>query len=154
MEQLEQKIIETAFKKIDTLSDDKLEKLCENYAGIQPELLDYVISASIEYNNAQLEGLIIYYFCIFMEINSLRKTTKNRINNQEVIDFEEEFLEVIKDYFQNENLDVLEEYTDQPELVQFMIMEISTPDEDGTQLEDETAIQLFISCIAMIKLLN
>ena len=62
--------------------------------------------------------------------------------------------EVIKDYFQNENLDVLEEYTDQPELVQFMIMEISTPDEDGTQLEDETAIQLFISCIAMIKLLN
>ncbi|MDG1842455.1 MAG: hypothetical protein P8I93_08920 [Crocinitomicaceae bacterium] len=154
MEQLEQKIIETAFKKIDTLSDDELEKLCENYVEIQPELLDYVISASIEYNNAQLEGLIIYYFCIFMEINSLRKTTKNRINNQEVIDFEEEFLEVIKDYFQNENLDVLEEYTDQPELVQFMIMEISTPDEDGTQLEDETAIQLFISCIAMIKLLN
>ena len=89
-----------------------------------------------------------------MEINSLRNTSKNRINNQEVIDFEEEFLEVIKDYFQNENLDVLEEYTDQPELVQFMIMEISTPDEDGTQLEDETAIQLFISCIAMIKLLN
>ena len=46
MEQLEQKIIETAFKKIDTLSDDELEKLCENYVEIQPELLDYVISAS------------------------------------------------------------------------------------------------------------
>ena len=154
MEQLEQKIIETAFKKIDTLSDDELEKLCGDYAETQPELLDYVLSASLEYNNAQLEGLIIYYFCIFMEINSLRNTSKKRINNEEVIDFEEEFLEVIKDYFQNENLDVLEEYTDQPELVQFMIMEISTPDEDGSQLEDETAIQLFISCIAMIKLLN
>ena len=154
MKQVSQDIIETAYKTIDSLDDNKLEQLCEKYAGSQPELLDYILSATIEYKNPELEGLIIYYFCLFMEINRLQKTTEKSIQAQEIIDFEEDFLIVIKDYFDSENLEILEEYTDQTELIQFMIIEISTPDEDGSQLDDQTAIQLFISSIAMIKLLN
>jgi hypothetical protein len=33
-------------------------------------------------------------------------------------------------------------------------MEISTEDEDGSMLDDETATQLFIVTIAMISLMN
>jgi hypothetical protein len=35
-----------------------------------------------------------------------------------------------------------------------MAMEISTEDEDGTALDDETATQLFIVSLAMITLMN
>ena len=35
-----------------------------------------------------------------------------------------------------------------------MSMEVSTPDEDGTKLDDETATQLFIVTTAMIGLLS
>ncbi|MEY3238246.1 MAG: hypothetical protein RI883_2347, partial [Bacteroidota bacterium] len=42
----------------------------------------------------------------------------------------------------------------QPELAQFMAMEISTSDEDGSTLDDETATQLFIVTLAMISLMN
>ena len=37
---------------------------------------------------------------------------------------------------------------------QFIMIEISTEDEDGTSLEDETATQLFIVTTAMISLMN
>jgi penicillin-binding protein 1A len=36
----------------------------------------------------------------------------------------------------------------------FMVMEISEPDEDGTELDDDTASQLFIVALAMITLLS
>ena len=36
---------------------------------------------------------------------------------------------------------------------QFMAMEVSTPDVDGTALDDETATQLFIVTTAMIGLM-
>jgi hypothetical protein len=68
--------------------------------------------------------------------------------------FEEEFLSVLESYFEDENLELLEEYTGQPDLVHFMLVEISTPDEDGTTLEDETGVQLFISMMALISVIS
>jgi hypothetical protein len=35
-----------------------------------------------------------------------------------------------------------------------MLVEISTPDEDGTTLEDETGVQLFISMMALISVIS
>ena len=48
----------------------------------------------------------------------------------------------------------LEDFCDQPELTRFMAMEVSTDDEDGTSMDDETATQLFVVSAAMIALLN
>jgi len=153
MKQIGQSEIEKACEIIDALDDDGIEKICEKHVSKQPYLFDYILSASVEYNNPELEGIIIYYFCLFMEICLSSNEQSKIIKEQEIIDFEEDFLTIIKEYFNSENIELLEEYTDQPELIQFMIIEISTPDDDGTQLDDETAIQLFISSIATIKLL-
>ena len=57
-------------------------------------------------------------------------------------------------YFENDDEEILESFCDQPELAQFMAMEISTEDTDGTSLDDETATQLFIVSIAMITLMG
>ncbi|MAO32852.1 MAG: hypothetical protein CL824_05030 [Crocinitomicaceae bacterium] len=145
--------IEVAFNKIDNLNDLELEKLCEKHTLNQPELLEYILSASVEYKNEQLEGLLVYYFCLLMEIRINKAPLELKIDEKSIVAFEDQFLNVINEYFENEKIELLEEYTDQGELVKFMIIEISTPDEDGSKLDEETAVQLFISSIAMIKLL-
>ena len=145
--------IEDAFNKIDHLNDQELELLCEKHTLNQPELLEYILSASVEYKNEQLEGLLVYYFCLLMEIRINKSPLGLKIDEETIVTFEDNFLNIINEYFESEKIELLEEYTDQGELVKFMIIEISTPDEDGSKLDEETAIQLFISSIAMIKLL-
>ena len=53
-----------------------------------------------------------------------------------------------------EDESILEEFSDQPDLVKFMAMEIGMEDADGVTLDDETATQLFIVILAMISLLS
>ena len=50
--------------------------------------------------------------------------------------------------------EILEDFCDQPELARFISIELSEPDDDGTELDDETATQLFIVMIAFTTLLS
>src|SRR3989344_4343560 len=105
--------IEAAIKKVDTLDDSAIDRLTETHTTAQPVLLGYVMSASEEYQNEDLESLLVYYFTV-----------------------------------------ILEDFSDQPDLVRFMALEVSMEDEDGATLDDETATQLFIVSLAMISLLS
>jgi len=146
--------IENAIKKVDNLDDDALEKLSETYALAQPVLLGYVMSAADEYENEQLEGLLIYYFCLLSECFNQESIICTSVTEEDIEAFEEPFFEMLDTYFESDNEDSIEEFCDQPHLTQFMGMEVSTPDEDGTELEEETATQLFIVTTAFIGLMN
>ena len=58
------------------------------------------------------------------------------------------------DYFDKDDEEIINDFTDQPDLIRFMMIEISTEDDDGTSLDDETATQLFIVTSAMISLMG
>lgn len=146
--------IEAAIKKVDNLDDDSLEKLAETYALAQPTLLGYIMSAPTEYENEQLEGLLIYYFCLICETFTQEKIHLNPISEDDIDAFEEPFFEMLDEYFEADDEEILNDFSDQPDLVRFMMIEISTEDEDGTSLDDETATQLFIVTNAMIALMN
>ncbi|MEN9442052.1 MAG: hypothetical protein RLZ33_2129 [Bacteroidota bacterium] len=146
--------IETAIKKVDNLDDDGLEQLSEKYALAQQTLLSYVMSAAIEYQNEKLEGLLIYYYCLISECFDTEGLKIRLVTEEDIDAFEEPYFDMLDAYFENDDDEVLEDFCDQPELTQFMAMEISTEDEDGTTLDDETATQLFIVTLAMITLLN
>jgi hypothetical protein len=146
--------IETAIKKVDNLDDDGLEQLSEKYALAQQTLLSYVMSAAIEYQNEKLEGLLIYYYCLISECFDTEGIKIRQVSEDDIDAFEEPYFDMLDAYFENDDDEVLEDFCDQPELTQFMAMEISTEDEDGTTLDDETATQLFIVTLAMITLLN
>lgn len=146
--------IEKAIKKVDNLDDDALESLSEIYATSQPTLLGYVMSAAIEYQNDKLEGLLIYYYCLIGECFAQEGVTLKNISEDDIDAFEEPYFDMLDAYFENDDDEILETFCDQPELAQFMAMEISTEDEDGTSLDDETATQLFIVTLAMITLMN
>lgn len=146
--------IEKAIKKVDQLNEDGLERIAETYALAQQTLLGYIMSAAVEYNNEQLEGLLIYYYCLISEAFTQEQILLDNISEDKIDAFEEPFFEVLDNYFETEKEDVLIDYLDQPELIRFMMIEVSTPDEDGTTLDDETATQLFIVCMAMIGLMG
>jgi hypothetical protein len=146
--------IEKAIDKVDNLNDDGLEKLAETYALAQQTLLGYVMSAAIEYENDQLEGLLIYYYCLISEAFAQSQAALSQITEEDIEAFEEPFFEMLDAYFENDQEDIIFDFTDQPELIRFMMIEITTKDNDGTTLDDDTATQLFIVSAAMITLMN
>lgn len=146
--------IEKAIEKVDNLDDSGLEKVAETYALAQQTLLGYVMSAAIEYENEQLEGLLIYYYCLISEAFGQEKFLLNQITQDQIEAFEEPFFEMLDHYFDTDEEEVLNDFIDQPELTQFMMIEISTKDDDGSSLDDDTATQLFIVIMAMITLMN
>lgn len=146
--------IEKAINKVDNLNDDGLEKLAETYALAQQVLLGYVMSAAVEYKNEQLEGLLIYYYCLISETFSQEEAQLKQINDDDIAEFEEPFFEMLDQYFENDQEEIITDFIDQPELIRFMMLEITTKDEDGTSLDDDTATQLFIVTAAMITLMN
>lgn len=146
--------IEAAIKKVDNLDDDGLEKLAETYALAQQTLLGYIMSAPIEYENEQLEGLLIYYYCLISEAFTQEKVMLNQITEDEIDAFEESFFEMLDEYFEHDDEEIINDFSDQPDLIRFMMIEISTEDDDGTSLDDETATQLFIVTSAMISLMG
>lgn len=146
--------IEKAIQKVDNLDEDGLEKISEQYAVAQQVLLGYVMSAAVEYDNEQLEGLIIYYYCLISEAFTQEGVSLNEIVEDDIDAFEEGYFEMLDEYFNSEDEEVINEFCDQPELTRFMMIEVSTDDEDGTSLDDDTATQLFIVMLAMISLMN
>lgn len=154
MTQISINSIEKAIQKVDNLNDDGLEKLAETYALAQQTLLGYIMTAAVEYNNEQLEGLLIYYYCLISESFAQQQVTISVIEEDEIDAFEEPFFQMLDQYFETENEEVIHDFTDQSELVNFMMIEISTADEDGTSLDDDTATQLFIVMLAMITLMG
>ena len=154
MKQVSVSSIEKAIDKVDNLDDDGLEKLSETYALAQQTLLGYVLSAAVEYENDQLEGLLIYYYCLISETFNQEKIFLNQVTEDMIDEFEEPFFEVLDTFFDSDDEDILTDFTDQPDLIKFMMMEVSTPDQDGTSLDDETATQLFIVTTAMISLMS
>lgn len=146
--------IEKAIQKIDSLDDAGLEKVAETYALAQQTLLGYVMSAAVEYDNQQLEGLLIYYFCLISEAFNQEQVHLVNVTEELIESFEEPFFEILDNYFESDNDEQLLDFSDQSELIRFMMVEISTPDEDGTRLDDQTATQLFIVMTAMISLMS
>ena len=154
MGQVNTNSIDKAIEHVDNLEDDALEILSERYALAQPELLDYVMSASSEYENEELEGLLIYYFCLIMSSFEMEGLNLRPIVEADIDEMQDSYFEMLDSYFESEDEEELESFCDQPYLAKFMAIEVSTDDEDGSSLSEETSSQLFIVTIGMISLLN
>jgi hypothetical protein len=146
--------IEKAIEVIDNLTDEQLENITERFAEAQESLLGYVMTAPEEYKNEDLEGLLIYYFCLVLEAFKQEGIELRSVTEEDIDALEEPFFDMLDQYFEDDDEEIIESFCDQPHLAQFMAMEVSEEDEDGSALSEETATQLFIVSLAMISLLN
>ena len=146
--------IEAAITKVDGLDENALERLSEAQTTAQPVLLGYIMSAVEEYENEELASLLIYYFTVVLEAFSQAGLHPKSVTDEMIDDFEDPYFQVLDEYFEKDDETILEDFSDQPDMVKFLAMEIGMEDADGTSLDDETATQLFIVMLAMISLLS
>lgn len=154
MTQIKVKSIEEAVLKIDKLDEDSLEKLSETHVLAQETFVGYILSSAIEYKNDDLLDLLIYYFNIFAEATVIQGVKLKKITDEDIEDFQEEYVQTLDEYMETEDNDLIASLCNQPNLLSFLLSEISMEDEEGEKLEDETGTYLFIVGVAMIALLN
>ncbi|MEX2483488.1 MAG: hypothetical protein WED10_02960 [Brumimicrobium sp.] len=154
MSQITVKSIEEAVTKIDGLDEDSLEKLSESHVLAQEDFVGYILSSAIEYKNDTLLDLLIYYFNIFSEATVIQGVEWKKVNDEDIEGFQEEYIQTLDEYMETEDNDLISTLCNQPNMLSFLLSEISMEDEDGEKLDDETGTYLFIVGVAMIALMN
>lgn len=152
--QITVKSIEQAVLKIDDLNEDSLEKLSEAHVLAQENFVGYILSSAIEYKNDELLELLMYYYNIFAEAFVLQGVQLEKITDDHIENFQEEYVQTLDEYMETEDNDLISSLCNQPNMVSFLLSEIDMEDENGEKLEEDTATYLFIVGIAMIALLN
>lgn len=154
MTQIKVKSIEEAVLKIDKLDEDSLEKLSETHVLAQETFVGYILSSAIEYKNDDLLDLLIYYFNIFSEAIIIQGVKLEKITDDHIEDFQEEYVQTLDEYMESEDNDLIASLCNQPNMLSFLLSEISMEDEDGEELDEEIGTYLFIVGVAMIALFN
>lgn len=152
--QIKAKSIEAALKKIDNLDEAGLDKLIETYTLKQQNLVDYILQAGMEYENEDLNVFSIYYFAIILEAFHQQNVAVREISTDDIEAFHEPFLMALEELNEAEDFEPIQELVNQPDLQQFIVEEIESPDSDGVVLDEETQTQLFIVTTSIVGLLS
>jgi len=146
--------IDKAIEIVDNLNDEELEAITKRYIKEQATLFDYVVSAVSEYQNKELEGLLVYYFCLINECFRQEGISLRQIEEQDIDLVHEPFFDMLDEYFETEDEELIESFCDQPHLAMLMATDVSTADNDGSEMSEETATQTYIVAMAMIAVMN
>jgi hypothetical protein len=146
--------LKKAVEKIDSLDDEGLEKLSETYVLQQSQLVGYIMSSVIEFENEMLLELLIYYYNIFMEASAIEGAEIKQVTEEDIDVYHEEFTEMLDEYADKEDMEVIEDFVNQPIMLSFLANEMQVEDENGETLDEETANMLFMVGISMIGLID
>lgn len=150
MKQITVKSIIDAVEKINLLDEDAIEKFSEAHVLHQEVFVGYIMSSGIETKNEQLMDLLMYYFFVFSEAVALEDMRTKPSDDDFFDELHADFEAAMDEYIKKEDLAVIEDFCNQPNMLAFLIEEIHAEDEEGNELDDETASQLFITGVAMI----
>jgi hypothetical protein len=154
MKHVSRESIDKAIEIVDNLNDEQLEAITQKYTEEQAVLFDYVISAATEYQNENLDGLLVYYFCLINECFHQEGISLKQIEEEDIDEVHEPFFDMLDEYFETEDEELIESFCDQPHLAMLMATDVSTADDDGSDMSEETATQLYVVSMAMIAIMN
>lgn len=146
--------LKKAVEKIDSLDEEGLEKLSETYVLQQSQLVGYIMSSVIEFENETLLELLLYYYNIFMEACTIEGATIKEVTEDDIDAYHDEFTEMLDEYSEKEDMEVIEDFVNQPIMLSFLANEMQVEDENGETLDEDTANMLFMVGISMIGLID
>ena len=154
MEYVNAEHINKALEKIEGMEDEALEKLIETFTMEQTPLMGYSLQAAMEFQNDELNDLIMYYFAIILQAfkNAGHKTST--VTDDMIDAFQDPFHSALDMVHQTEDYSEISSLINQPVLENWMVDEINGEDADGNKLGDETQIQLYLVAMTIIGLLN
>jgi len=154
MRQISLETIEKAVKTIDNFNDDEYLSAIKLISEQQPDLTSYMLGASEAYNNEDLEDYILYYILVIYKAFEIQNLSLNIITDKTIDEHQAELDDIIASFISTDEIDVLEEYVGQSNLIYFILSELSTPDDDGAEIDSETAGHLFVTIIPFIYYLS
>jgi hypothetical protein len=143
-----------AVDKVDGLDQESLEQMSESYVLQQSQMVGYIMSSTIEFENEALLEMLIYYFNIFMEACTIEGAISVAITEEEIDTYHDEFTEVLDEYTEKEDMEVIEDFVNQPIMLSFLANEVQIEDENGESLDEDTANLLFLVGCSMIGLID
>lgn len=146
--------IESAAESINNMDTDQLISYSERCTRQHEALFGYIYGAMLEYENPDLDDLVPYYAYIILEAFRLEGIEIPKVDETDLEAFDEQFVEVIEQLYENDSLEALEEMCEQPWLLEFMKVEVNGEDEAGQTLKETTAEQLFLLCAAFIGIVS
>lgn len=154
MKQVSEKSIVSAIEKVDGMTDDALDALIETFTLKQQNLVNYILQAGIEFENEELNIYSIYYYAIIMEAFQQEGLSIPEITEDDIDEFQEPFLLALDAIHKEEDYEPMHELLYQHHLINFLMSELSAPDDEGKELDEEMQTQLFLVVAGVIGLLN
>ena len=150
---LEEKVIE-AIEFINSARDDVLDQYSERYADTQESLVGYVFQIATENDDDELLSYFVYYYTLIMYIFEKAFGSLVTVPDEAIDSFHAEYSELLEEYSENEDFSELNDFIGQPVLVDFLIHDISSDDENGNVLPDETQNILNTVLIGLVGILS
>lgn len=154
MLQISEEVINTSIEFINSASEDVLNDYSERYADTQESLVGYVFQTAAEDDDDELLSYFVYYYTLIMHIfeNSGKKLPV--IDDAFIDAFHEDYLELIDEYTESEDFSELVDFIGQPVLIDFLLHDISTADDEGNMIDEEMQNILSMVLIGLVGILT
>jgi len=147
MQQLSIESIERALDRVSNFTPEEfLESLqqldCEQETLNSLITVDYDRYAQKYAEEDCCDYLLFYLIVIYLAFGE-QNISLRTINKEEILQDQESFWEMMDAFLETENIELVDEYTGQPNLIRFLLDELSAPDEHGVEIDDEVAVDVF-----------
>lgn len=154
MEYIKAENINQAIEKIEGMDDEALSRLIETFTMEQNSLVGYSLQAAIEFQNDELNDLIMYYFAVIYQAFKNANYKMLEVSDDMIDAFQEPFHQALDLIHTTEDYSEISSLINQPVLENWMVDEIGASDAEGNVLGEETQIQLYLVSMTIIGLLN
>jgi hypothetical protein len=154
MLQISEEIINSSIEFINSASEDVLNQYSERYADTQESLVGYVFQTAAEDDDEELLSYFVYYYTLIMHIFENAGKKPPVIDDAFIDSFHEEYLELIDEYTESEDFSELNDFIGQPVLVDFLLQDISSSDEDGNTIDEEMQNILSMVLLGLVGILT
>lgn len=154
MFQISEEVINSSIEFINSASEDVLNQYSERYADTQESLVGYVFQTAAEDDDEELLSYFVYYYTLTMHIfeNSGKKLPV--IDDAFIDAFHEDYLELIDEYTESEDFSELVDFIGQPILIDFLLQDISSSDDEGNMIDEEMQNILSMVLIGLVGILT
>ncbi len=154
MLQISEESINQSIEFINSASEDVLNEYSERYADTQESLVGYVFQTAAEDDDDELLSYFVYYYTLIMHIFENAGKKLPVVDDAFIDAFHEEYLELIDEYTENEDFSELSDFIGQPVLIDFLLQDISSEDDEGNEIDEDTQNILSMVLICLVGILT
>jgi hypothetical protein len=154
MLQISEEAIQASVDFINAASEDVLNDYSERYADTQESLVGYVFQTAAEDDDEELLSYFVYYYTLIMHIFETTGKALPVVDDAFIDAFHEEYLELIDEYTENEDFSELSDFIGQPVLIDFLLQDISSADEDGNTIDEDMQNILSMVLLGLVGILT